>query len=216
MKVTGMTLTAALVMAATGCTSDAEPVAQPPTVPATPSVTASPPVTASPSAYAQPPGRTCTEIGAEFSKVMGVTWKVGSSSLGRDRDAAKTGTRKCEAEASSTDHSPPAILSVLLFRPDPDLDTPERMLAAVQRRDKQQKCTTELSDPPDGVGYATRCVQNVASTLTSASTTLLLESGWVMVHITGQHQTSDAAAEQARTFVAKASRDGAVSAISMI
>ncbi|AGL17238.1 hypothetical protein [Actinoplanes sp. N902-109] len=201
------TVLALVLTAAAGCGSDPEPAAvAPPSapVPATPAPT-----------YAQPPGRTCAEIGAALSGLMKVTWKVEASPLGPDSAAAAPGTRQCQAAAASTDHSPPALLSVTLFRPRPrpGTDTPERMLAAVQRRGEDEKCTTQLADPPDGTGYATSCVQSRAATITSASTTLLLESGWVTVTVTAQHQAGD---RTARAFVSTSSQDGARSAISMI
>jgi hypothetical protein len=144
---------------------------------------------------------------------MGVVWRLRDDEPVDDRDAAKPGIRQCGAEASSTDHSPPALLSITLFRPRPDIDTPESLRRMAESRAKP--CTTELTAPPN-VLYAVSCVKPLAAGITSATTTMLGTAGWVSVGVTGQHKTSTAATDQARSFVENASRQGAVNALAMI
>jgi hypothetical protein len=144
---------------------------------------------------------------------MGVTWRLRDDTRIDDRDVAKPGVRQCEAEASSTDHSPPALLNITLFRPRPNIDTPDTMRRSAENRAKP--CTTELAAPPN-VLYAVSCLTRLDATITSSATTMLGTAGWASVFVTGQHKTSTEATNQARSFVENASRQGAVTALTMI
>ncbi len=199
-------LLAALVGVA-GCTSrkEKEPAAGPAPATRSPSPASSP--------SAQPPGKTCAQITATLSELLGVTWRLRSDSAVDDRDVAKPGVRQCDAQASSTDHSPPALLTVALFRPRPNLDSPDYLRRSAENRAKP--CTTELTAPPAGVLYAVSCLEPT-DTLTRATTTLLGTAGWVSVSVAGQHKTTTEATNQAKSFVDNASRQGAATALACI
>ncbi|MFI5937297.1 hypothetical protein [Actinoplanes sp. NPDC051494] len=138
-----------------------------------------------------PPGKTCAEVARAIARATGIAW-VKPAGVG---DETQPGERRCEAQA------PGATLRVVLYRPDWPADTPEKFLTDAKAR--SGGCSTEMAAPLDGVGYATSCVDPSGSV-----TTLVIEAGWVVVSVTAPDETV--------TFTQKASRKGAVSALSLL
>ena len=197
---------------AMGCASPAAPpVVQAPA----PTFTA---VSPSPAPQAvrtvQPPGAACTEMLDALIEQSKTPWRLRDDAVIDDDDRSKPGVRSCEAETSSTAKSPPAILSILLYRPNPDYDTPAKVLERARRRDND--CTTPLPGPPDGVTLALGCSQLRGSTLTTSSTLLAGETGFVSVYVSAQHSGTRAAIAQGRSFAEDTSRGAAALAFPLI
>lgn len=163
---------------------------------------------------ADPPGKTCAQVIAAFSQVTGAPWRLRDDSPVDDQAVGKPGARQCDAEASSTAATPPAILSVTLDRRDLGTVTAQDLLDQAKRRDPD--CTTSMAGPPEGTGLALSCTKAAASTLTESNTILVVETGWVHVAISAQHKPDAAATKKAKTFAAAASQKAATAALDMI
>ncbi|WP_306213832.1 hypothetical protein [Actinoplanes sp. RD1] len=179
------------------------PATSPPAAPPSPSApppSSSPtssPGTAAPGApsaeatFVAPAAKSCPDVVKALAKPTGVPWQ-----LTDDTTAAGTAVRTCAARSTK----PAAQLRIALHRTDPEVDTPETLLDAAQQR--TGTCSTPLADPPDGVGYAVSCAGNG-----TATTTFVLESGWVWVEV---------AADEGDAFATTASRKAAVSSLSLM
>lgn len=104
---------------------------------------------------------------------------------------AAAGNEQCSGTAGAD------TVRVVLHNRVEGTDTPESLLAGAKTASGD--CTTEIEAPLDGVGEATSCL-----TGTTGTTTLVFESGWIVVQI--------ATAEDAKDL----SQKGAVAAVAVI
>ncbi|WP_305785651.1 hypothetical protein [Symbioplanes lichenis] len=170
------------------------PASPPPLSSAPASVPTSAPAPADPSTpadYVEPAAKPCPDVVKALATATGVPWR-----LADDTTEPATAVRTCAARSVK----PAAQLRIALHRTDPATDTPEKLLEAAMQR--TGTCTTPLPDPPDGVGYAVSCAGNG-----TATTTFVLESGWVWVEVS---------ADEGDAFATTASRKAAVSSLSLM
>lgn len=167
-----------------------------------PTLAAGSPASTGTTAFAQPAGRTCGEIAQGLATATAIPWQQRADTVADDGAVAAPGLRQCELAAGAD------RLTVSLYRPDLEADAPEDLLTKAVER--SGVCDTNLPDPPDGTGLATSCVTDTVDTRT-ATTTLVIESGFVVVLVSAPKATTGAGAKVQQT-----SQQAAIEALDMI
>jgi hypothetical protein len=153
--------------------------------------------TASPSrSAAQAAGKGCGELLAQVTSATKMQWRLDDGATQATPESQrKPGSRSCQFVVSGTSAFPPAMMAVHLYRPSPDVDTPEKVR---DRAAKQADNCAEKVSGPAGASLSVQCLKKQGGTMFEVRTTYSGTNGYVLALVSVQPPSAASSTLQTR------------------